>query len=85
MGPRQEPGLPRLLARRRLPGDWAARCGVTPAPVEIPRHDGGASGWIRVGTTKGRGRCDRNSRAGKPKKDIWLCPLRRDWKQTLNR
>ena len=44
-----------------------------------------ASGWIRVGTTKGRGRYDRHNKADKPKKDIWLCPLRKDWKRTLNR
>ncbi len=52
------------------------------------RHDGGAcraSGWIRVGTTKVRGRYDRSNRAGKPKKGIWLCPLRKDWKRTPNR
>ena len=56
--------------------------------VEVPRHNGGvyrASGWIRVGTTLGRGRYDRYNKADKPMKDIWLCPLRRDWKRTLNR
>ena len=80
------------LVRRRLPGDWTERYGTTPVLcetfVEVPRHSGGvyrASGWIRVGTTQGRGRYDRRNKAGKPKKDIWLCPLRRDWKRTLNR
>ena len=56
--------------------------------VEVPRHNGGvyrASGWIRVGTTLGRGRYGRYNKADKPMKDIWLCPLRRDWKRTLNR
>ena len=45
--------------------------------VETPRYTGAvyrASGWIRVGTTRGRGRYD------KPKKDIWLRPLRKDWR-----
>ncbi|MYL11185.1 MAG: DUF4338 domain-containing protein [Cenarchaeum sp. SB0669_bin_11] len=80
------------LVRRRLPEDWTARYGTTPVLcetfVEVPRHSGGvyrASGWIRVGTTKGRGRYDRCNKADKPRKDIWLCPLRKDWKRTLNR
>ena len=79
------------LVRRRLPGDWTARYGTTPVLCEtvgVPRHSGGvyrASGWTRVGTTKGRGRYDTHNKADKPKKDIWLCPLRKDWKRTLNR
>ena len=80
------------LVRRRLPEDWTVRYATTPVLcetfVEVPRHNGGvyrASGWIRVGTTLGRGRYDRYNKADKPMKDIWLCPLRRDWKRTLNR
>ena len=56
--------------------------------VETPRYTGAvyrASGWIRVGTTQGRGRYDRDRQSDKPKKDVWLRPLRRDWKRTLNR
>ena len=56
--------------------------------VETPRYTGAvyrASGWIRVGTTQGRGRYDTNNRYDKPKKDIWLRPLRKDWKRILNR
>ena len=44
-----------------------------------------ASGWIRVGATQGRGRYDRDRQFDKPKKDVWLRPLRRDWKRSLNR
>ena len=80
------------VVRRRLPVDWTARCNTTPVPVETfvetPRHTGAvyrASGWIRVGTTQGRGRYDRDKRYDKPKKDIWLRPLRKDWKRVLNR
>jgi len=80
------------LVRRRLPADWTVRYATTPVLcetfVEVPRHNGGvyrASGWIRVGTTQGRGRYDRHRTVEKPRKDIWLCPLRRDWKRTLNR
>ena len=56
--------------------------------VETPRFTGAlykASGWTLVGTTKGRGRYDRHTRRDQPKKDIWLRPLRKDWRRTLNR
>ena len=65
-----------------------------PAPSSIdlsglpPRVTGAvyrASGWIHVGATKGRGRYDRDKLYDKPRKNIWLRPLRRDWKRTLNR
>ena len=78
--------------RRRLPGDWAERYSTTPVLietfVETPRYTGAvykASGWSRVGTTQGRGRYDRYTRRAQPKKDIWLRPLRKNWKRTLNR
>ena len=83
-----------LLAifRRQLPVDWAGRYNTRPVLietfVETPRHTGAvyrASGWIHVGTTQGRGRYDTQNLYDKPKKDIWLRPLRRDWKRTLNR
>ena len=56
--------------------------------VETPRYTGAvyrASGWIHVGTTQGRGRYDTHMKRAEPRKDIWLRPLRRDWKRTLNR
>ena len=34
---------------------------------------------------QGRGRYDRDKLYDKPRKDIWLRPLRRDWQRTLNR
>ena len=80
------------IVRRRLPDDWAERYNTTPVLietfVETPRHTGAvynASGWIRVGTTQGRGRYDRHTKRAQPKKDIWLRTLRKDWKRTLNR
>ena len=80
------------LIRRRLPDDWAERYNTTPVLietfVETPRYTGAvyrASGWIHVGATQGRGRYDRDRQYGKPKKDVWLRPLRLDWKRTLNR
>ena len=42
-------------------------------------------GWTHVGITQGRGRYDRHKKYDKPKKTIWLRPLRKDWKRTLNR
>ena len=80
------------LVRRRLPADWTARYSITPVLietfVETPRYTGAlyrASGWTHVGTTQGRGRYDRDKLFDKPRKDIWLRPLRRDWQRTLNR
>ena len=80
------------IIRRRLPGDWTERYGTTPVLietfVETPRYTGAvyrASGWTRVGTTQGRGRYDRDRRYDKPRKDVWLRPLRNNWKQVLNR
>ena len=80
------------LVRRRLPEDWAERYNTMPVLietfVETPRYTGAvyrASGWIHVGTTQGRGRYDREWQFRKPKKDVWLRPLKRDWKRTLNR
>ena len=80
------------IVRRRLPRDWADRYNTTPVLietfVETPRYTGAvykASGWTRVGTTQGRGRYDTHMKRTQPKKDIWLRPLRRDWKRTLNR
>ena len=78
-------------ARRQLPGDWYTQYRVTPVLmetfVETPRFSGityKASGWIHVGATQGRGRYDTRKEFGKPIKAIWLCPLRKDWKRTLN-
>ena len=80
------------IIRQRLPEDWTERYNTTPVLietfVETPRYTGAvyrASGWIHVGATQGRGRYDRDRQFDKPKKDVWLRPLRRDWKRTLNR
>ena len=80
------------IIRRRLPDDWTERYNTTPVLietfVETPRYTGAvyrASGWLHVGTTQGRGRYDRDKLFDKPRKDVWLRPLRTDWKRTLNR
>ena len=80
------------LVRRRLPEDWAESYNTAPVLietfVETPRYTGAvyrASGWLRVGTTQGRGRYDRDKLYDKPRKDVWLRPLKRDWRRALNR
>ena len=77
-------------ARQQLPGHWNSRYGFEPVLietfVETERFRGTvykASGWIKVGKTQGRGRYDRYNKANLPKKDIWLRPLRKDWKRIL--
>ena len=77
---------------RQLPANWSERYNTTPVLietfVETPRFTGTtykASGWTPVGITQGRGRYDRHKKYDKPKKVIWLRPLRKDWKRTLNR
>ncbi|MYC99383.1 MAG: DUF4338 domain-containing protein [Gammaproteobacteria bacterium] len=44
-----------------------------------------ASGWIRVRTTRGRGRFDTANNYGKPAKDVRLRPLAKHWRRILNR
>ena len=75
-------GRSRTLRGSTEPQGWTERYHTTPVLietfVETPRFTGAlhkASGWIRVGTTRGRGRYDRHTRRGQPKKDNWLRPL----------
>ena len=81
------------LIRQKLPQDWTERYNVEPVLIEtfVPKRratpgpstappDGPMSAPRR-----GRGRYDTHNKSDKPKKDIWLRPLRRDWKRILNR
>jgi hypothetical protein len=81
-----------ILARaaQRLPGDWLARYGVEPVLLETlvdpARYRGvcyRAANWIEVGMTQGRGRMDRSGRAEGIRKQIFLYPLHRHWRQRL--
>lgn len=81
-----------LLARlaRRLPQDWERRYGYAPVLletfVEHERFRGTcyrAANWIHVGQTQGRGKLDRHKRFAVPVKDVFLLPLRRDFRQRL--
>ena len=72
---------PNATARHPRPDrNLPSRPRASPAPLYR------ASGWTHVGTTQGRGRYDRDTALrSSRRKDVWLRPLRRDWKRTLNR
>jgi len=81
-----------VLARclRQLPRDWAERYGYAPLLVETfveqARFAGTsyrAANWHYLGATRGRGRQDRSHTAALPVKDIYVYPLRRDWRARL--
>ena len=81
-----------VLARssRRLPDDWQARYGYRPLLLETfvqsDRFAGTsyrAANWTHVGQTQGRGKLDVHRTHPLPRKDIWLYPLRRDFRRRL--
>ena len=57
------------------PSDGHRNCARKTSPVIGAVYK--ASGWIRVGTTQGRGRYDGYNQYDKPRKDISLRPLRK--------
>ena len=80
--------LSRVTAR--LPADWMQRYRYEPVLVETfverKRFTGAsyrAANWKLVGSTKGRGKKDRFKESALPVKDIYLYPLRPDFKQML--
>ena len=80
------------LAARRLPNDWNNLYGYSPVLletfVEAVRHRGTcykAANWIQVGQTTGRGKKCSVHTPIIPVKDIWLYPLRKDFKTVLHR
>jgi len=75
---------------RRIAADWQAKYGhpvvLLESFVERERFRGTvyqAANWQRVGHTAGRTRQDRHTRIQAPVKDIYLYPLRRDFRQGL--
>lgn len=82
-----------VLARaaQQLPRDWQARYGVEPLLLETlvdPRYRGvcyRAANWVQAGMTQGRGRMDREHRTPLSRKQIFLYPLHRHWRQRLCR
>ena len=80
------------MAARRLPRDWKQRYGFEPVLletfVESPRHKGTcyrAANWQLVGRTAGRGKTSATHAAQLPSKDVWMYPLRQDFRRVLTR
>jgi hypothetical protein len=80
------------LAARQLPVDWHRRYGYSPVLletfVESQRHRGTcykAANWTHIGQTAGRGKKCPVHDAIIPVKDIWLYPLRKDFRTALCR
>jgi len=78
------------LVIKRLPEDWQNRYGYRPVLLEtFVQHDRflgtcyKAANWIHVGVTQGRGKLDVKHNNAIPKKDIWLYPLTKDFRQIL--
>jgi hypothetical protein len=79
------------LSAHQLARDWHDRYAVEPLLLETlvdPSYRGicyRAANWIPVGMTQGRGRMDREHRASLSRKQIFLYPLHRNWRQRLCR
>jgi hypothetical protein len=78
------------IISRQLPEDWQQRYGYRPVLmetfVETPRHQGTcykAANWALVGKTVGRGKKSLVHTQIIPIKDIWLYPLRRNFRAAL--
>ena len=81
-----------ILARvlRRLSGDWQEKYGhpilLVETFVERDRFQGTAyraANWIKVGSTRGRSRQDRDHAMELPVKDIYLYPLQARFQESL--
>lgn len=77
-------------AARSLPDDWRTLYGYSPVLLETfvdsEKFRGTcyrAAGWIHVGCTKGRGKLEKRVIQAVPIKDIYLYPLRRDFRSVL--
>jgi hypothetical protein len=78
------------LSAKRVVVDWYHVYGYRPVLletyVEQQRFSGTcyrAANWINVGQTQGRGKLDRNHECSVPVKDIYLYPLRPDFRYLL--
>jgi hypothetical protein len=77
-------------AAKQLPQDWQARYGYAPALLETfvdtTRYKGTcykAANWRWVGQTQGRGKLDVRHRNPLPVKDVFVYPLRADYRKIL--
>ena len=78
------------LVSRRIAADWLSRYGYSPVLletfVELERFTGAcyrAANWIEVGTTKGRGKLEKNHQSVLPLKNILIYPLQKDFRSIL--
>lgn len=78
------------LSVKRLKEDMPARYGYCPVLLETfvdrERFSGTcyrAANWNRLGQTKGRGKCDRSHSANIPVKDIYVYPLKKNFRRFL--
>jgi len=75
------------MVARQLPPHWETRYGYRPVLLETfveQRFRGTcyrAANWIHVGKTQGRGKLDRHHRFEIPVKEVFLYPLRRDFRE----
>jgi len=74
---------------KRLPADWRSKYNLQPVLLETFVESGRfkgtcykAANWILAGQTKGRGKLG-DHKTSIPKKDIWLYPLIKNFKQIL--
>jgi len=79
------------LLARILPSDWQRVYGYSPVLLETfvdkQRFVGTcykAANWIEVGTTSGRGKYDRYNQKNIPIKTVFIYPLNRYFRETLN-
>jgi len=75
---------------RRIAGEWEAKYGhrvvLLETFVERDRFAGTcyrAANWRRVGETTGRSRADRHRTLQVPVKELYVCPLRSDFREVL--
>ena len=82
----------RILARcaEQVPQDFQRQYGYRPVLLEtfvsadrFPGTVYRAANWVWVGQTAGRGKWDREGRAGGTRKTIWLYPLVRNFREQL--
>jgi hypothetical protein len=77
-------------AARRLTDDWMKTYNYAPVLIEsfvqTDKFAGTcykAANWQKIGVTKGRGKHDRHNLYAVPKKDIWVYPLCKNFKERL--
>ena len=80
------------MAAKQLPNDWQNQYQITPVLmetfVETDRFAGTcykAANWIRVGSTKGRGKLGPSGKQSVPIKDLLLYPLQKDFRRILTK